>query len=104
MRDGYTQKGKGVYSAILPQEEGTSIVLQEIRLDDLEGFLMSIAGAGWEENKFVTGYGEMVFILQPMDILGYIEEHAPEAMDDIKKKIRYTSDDQNQVLMMVKLK
>ena len=101
---GYTQKGKGVYSAILPQEGDASIVSQEILLDDLKGFPISIAGAGWEENKFVTGYNEIVFILQPMDILDYIEEHAPDAMDDVKKKIQYTSDDQNPVLMMVNLK
>ena len=101
---GYTQKGKGVYSAILSKEGDTSIVSQDILLDDLEGFPISIAGAGWEENKFVTGYNEIVFILQPMDILDYIEEHAPDAMDDVKKKIQYTSDDQNPVLMMVNLK
>lgn len=48
---------------------------------------------------------EAIFILQPMDILEYIEEHAPEAMDDIKKKkIQYTSDDQNPVLLVMKLK
>ena len=101
---GYTQKGKGVYSAILPQDGDASLVSQEIRLDDLEGFPISIAGSGWEENKFVTGYSEIVFILQPMDIIEYIEEHAPEAMDDVKKKIKYTSDDQNPVLVMVSLK
>jgi len=39
-----------------------------------------------------------------MDILEYIEEHAPEAMEDIKKKIQYTTDDQNPVLMIVNLK
>jgi hypothetical protein len=39
-----------------------------------------------------------------MDILDYVEEHAPEAMDEIKKKIQYTSDDQNPVLMVVNLK
>lgn len=101
---GYTQKGKGVYSAILSQEEDACLVSQEILLDDLEGFPIHIAGSGWEENKFVTGYSEIIFILQPMDILDYIEEHVPEAMDDIKKKIKYTSDDQNPVLVMVNLK
>ena len=47
---------------------------------------------------------EAIFALQPMNILEYIEEHAPEAIDDIKKKIQYTSDDQNPVLLVVKLK
>lgn len=101
---GYTQKGKGVYSAIIPQKEGTPIILKEVGIDHLEGFPMPIAGKGWEENKFVTGNNEIVFILQPMDILDYIDEHAPEATDDIKKKIQYTSDDQNPVLIIVKLK
>jgi hypothetical protein len=101
---GYTQKGKGVYSAILPQYGDASLVSQEILLDDLEGFPISIAGSGWEENKFVTGYSEIVFILQPTDIIEYIEEHVPEVMDDVKKKIKYTSDDQNPVLVMMNLK
>lgn len=47
---------------------------------------------------------EAIFVLQPMNILEYIEEHAPEAIDDIKKKIQYASDDQNPVLLVVKLK
>lgn len=101
---GYFQKGKGVYSAILPQEGTTPIIMQEILLDDLEDFPMPIAGNGWEENKYVTDYNEIVFILHPIDILDYIEEHAPEAKDDIKNKIQYTSDDQNPVLMVVKMK
>lgn len=101
---GYTQKGKGVYSAIIPQKGETPIILQEICLDNLEGYPMSIAGDDWEENKFVTGYNEITFILQPTDILDYFKEHAPEAMDGIKKKIQYTSEEQNPVLMIVKLK
>ena len=98
------QKGKGVYSAIIPQKGETPIILQEICLDNLEGYPMSIAGDGWEENKFVTGYNEITFILQPTDILDYFKEHAPEAMDGIKKKIQYTSEEQNPVLMIAKLK
>ena len=39
-----------------------------------------------------------------MDGLDYMEEQAPEAMDDIKKKIQYTTDDQNPVLLVVRLK
>lgn len=101
---GYTQKGKGVYSAIISKEEGNSYILQEICLDKLGGFPMPIAGDGWEENKFVTGYNEIVFILQPTDMLNYLEEHEPEATDAIKKKIQYTSEDQNPILMIVKLK
>ena len=65
---------------------------------------MKVMGDGWTDNKYVTGHNEMVFILQPMEILDYIEEHAPEAMDDIKKKINYTSDDQNPLLLVVNLK
>ena len=65
---------------------------------------MPIAGQGWTDNKYVTGHNEIVFILQPTDILDYIDEHAPEAKEEIKKKIQYTSDDQNPVLMVVNLK
>lgn len=101
---GYTQKGKGVYSVLLPQKGDAPVVLQEIILDNLGGYPMPIAGKGWEENKFVTGHGEIVFILQPMDILESMSEQTPESVDDIKQKIQYTSDDQNPVLMIVKLK
>ena len=38
-----------------------------------------------EENKFVTGLNEIIFMLQPMDILDYIDKHAPNAKEEIKK-------------------
>ena len=101
---GYIHKGKGLYAAILPKDASQQIMIGKVSIDELNGYLMSIASDGWTDNKYVTGYNEIVFILQPMDILEYIEEHAPEAMDDIKKKIQYTSDDQNPVLLVVKLK
>lgn len=101
---GYIQKGKGAYSAILSKDNSQQFIIQEICIDELNGFPMAITGDGWTDNKYVTGYNEIVFILQPMNILEYIEENAPEAMDDIKKKIQYTSDDQNPVLLVVKLK
>ena len=90
----HSLNGKGVRKQIM---------IEKVSIDELNGYLMSIASDGWTDNKYVTGYNEIVFILQPMDILEYIEEHAPEAMDNIKKKIQYTSDDQNPVLLVVKL-
>ena len=70
----------------------------------MESYPHPIQAKGWGDNKYVTGHNEIIFILQPMDILEYIEEYAPEAMEDIKKKIQYTTDDQNPVLMIVNLK
>lgn len=101
---GYTQKDKGAYSAILSKDGSRQAIVQEIGIDELNGFPMAITGKGWTDNKYVTGHNEIIFILQPMDILDYIDEHAPEAMDDIKQKIQYTSEDQNPVLMVVKMK
>jgi len=101
---GYTQKGKGAYSALLPKDAAKQAIIQKVSIDALNGFPMAITGDGWTDNKYVTGHNEIVFILQPMNILEYIDEHAPETMDDIKKKIQYTSDDQNPVLMIVNLK
>lgn len=101
---GYIKKGKGNYSAIISKDATKQATLQEIIIDELNGFPMPIAGQGWTDNKYVTGHNEIVFILQPTDILDYIDEHAPEAKEEIKKKIQYTSDDQNPVLMVVNLK
>ena len=101
---GYAHKGKGAYSVILSKDGSKQAVIQKVCIDELYNFPMSTTGNGWTDIKYVTGYNEIVFILQPMDILEYIDEYAPEAMDDIKKKIQYTSDDQNPVLLMVKLK
>lgn len=101
---GYIQKGKGAYSAIYAKDDSRQAVIQTIGIDGLNGYPMPITGDGWTDNKYVTGHNEIIFILQPMDILEYIEEHTPEAMDDIKKKIQYTTDDQNPVLMIVNLK
>ena len=101
---GYIQKGKGAYSAILSKDNSQQIIIQDICIDELNGFPMAVTGDGWTDNKYVTDYNEIVFILQPMDILDYIDEHDPEVTNDIKKKIQYTSDDQNPVLLVVKLK
>lgn len=101
---GYIQKGKGAYSAIYAKDDSRQAVIQTISIDGLNGYPMPITGDGWTDNKYVTGHNEIIFILQPMDILEYIEEHTPEAMEDIKKKIQYTTDDQNPVLMIVNLK
>ena len=78
--------------------------MKVFQIDELASYPYSIQAKGGGDNKYVTGHNEIIFILQPMDILEYIEEHAPEAMEDIKKKIQYTTDDQNPVLMIVNLK
>lgn len=101
---GFSQKGNGSYSAILSDDASKQAVIQNVVIEELGGYPMKVMGDGWTDNKYVTGHNEMVFILQPMEILDYIEEHAPEAMDDIKKKINYTSDDQNPLLLVVNLK
>ena len=78
--------------------------MKVFQIDELASYPYSTQAKGWTDNKYVTGHNEIIFILQPMDILEYIEEHTPEAMEDIKKKIQYTTDDQNPVLMIVNLK
>ena len=100
---GYRRKGEGTY-AVLIDKEGKQTNMKEFQIDELASYPYSIQAKGWTDNKYVTGHNEIIFILQPMDILEYIEEHAPEAMEDIKKKIQYTTDDQNPVLMIVNLK
>ena len=83
---------------------GEHIVMSEIRVDELEGFPIGLWVNFSEENKFVTGLNEIIFMLQPMDILDYIDEHTPDAKKEIKKRIQYSSDDQNPVLLIVNLK
>ena len=83
---------------------GEHTVMSEIRVDELEGFPIGLWVNFSEENKFVTGLNEIIFMLQPMDILDYIDEHAPDAKKEIKKRIQYSSDDQNPVLLIVNLK
>lgn len=100
---GYRRKGEGTY-AVLIDKEGKQTNMKEFQIDELASYPYSIQAKGWTDNKYVTGHNEIIFILQPMDILEYIEEHTPEAMEDIKKKIQYTTDDQNPVLMIVNLK
>ena len=100
---GYRRKGEGTY-AVLIDKEGKQTNMKEFQIDELASYPYSIQAKGWTDNKYVTGHNEIIFILQPMDILEYIEEYAPEAMEDIKKKIQYTTDDQNPVLMIVNLK
>lgn len=91
-------------SAVIPSGTGEHIVMNEIRVDELKGFPIGFWVNFSEENKFVTGLNEIIFMLQPMDILDYIEEHAPEATKEIKQKIQYISDDQNPVLLVMNLK
>ena len=100
---GYRRTGEGTY-AVLIDKEGKQTNMKEFQIDELASYPYSIQAKGWTDNKYVTGHNEIIFILQPMDILEYIEEHTPEAMEDIKKKIQYTTDDQNPVLMIVNLK
>ena len=91
-------------AAVIPSGAGEHIVMSEIRVDELEGFPIGLWVNFSEENKFVTGLNEIIFMLQPMDILDYIDEHAPNAKEEIKKRIQYSSDDQNPVLLIVHLK
>lgn len=100
----YMQRQEPGGAAVVSLKDGEQINMEEVRIDELEGFPIEMAKHGWDDNHFVTGMNESVFILQPMEILDYIEEYVPEAMDDVKKKIKYSSDDQNPVLMIVKLK
>ena len=78
--------------------------MQEAHIEELGGFPLDMTRNAYYDNKFPTGYNEVFFVVQPMDILDYVEEHAPEALDEVKKKIKNTSDDQNPVLLKISLK
>lgn len=91
-------------TAVISLKDDHIINMEKLHIDELEGFPIEMYQYGAHVNHFPTGMDEAIFVLQPMDILDYVEEHAPEAMDDIKKKIQYTSDDQNPVLLVMKLK
>ena len=98
---------RGKLAVLCPETDrlqAKHIVMSEIRVDELEGFPIGLWVNFSEENKFVTGLNEIIFMLQPMDILDYIDEHAPNAKEEIKKRIQYSSDDQNPVLLIVNLK
>lgn len=91
-------------TAVISLKDDHIINMEKLHIDELEGFPIEMYQYGAHVNHFPTSMDEAIFVLQPMDILDYVEEHAPEAMDDIKKKIQYTSDDQNPVLLVMKLK
>ena len=78
--------------------------MKEAHIDELGGFPLDMTRNAYYDNKFPTGYNEAFFVVQPMDILEYVEEHAPESLDEVKKKIKHTSDDQNPVLLVINLK
>lgn len=91
-------------AAVILSGAGEHIVMSEIRVDELEGFPIGLWVNFSEENKFVTGLNEIIFMLQSMDILDYIDEHAPNAKKEIKKRIQYSSDDQNPILLVARLR
>lgn len=91
-------------AVVIPSGAGEHIVMNEIRVDELEGFPIGLWVNFSEENKFVTGQNEIIFMLQPLDILDYINEHFPDAKEEIKKKIQYSSDDQNPILLVARLR
>ena len=91
-------------TAVISLKDDHIINMEKLHIDELEGFPVEMYQYGAHVNHFPTSMDEAIFVLQPFDILEYVEEHAPESMDDIKKKIQYTSDDQNPVLLVMKLK
>ena len=100
----YDQHLKEHQMVVIPSNGGAHINMQEAHIDELGGFPLDMTRNAYYDNKFPTGYNEVFFVVQPMDILDYVEEHAPEALDEVKKKIKNTSDDQNPVLLKINLK
>ena len=100
----YEQCRKGHQTVVIPSNGGAPINMKEAHIDELGGFPLDMTCNAYYDNKFPTGYNEVFFVVQPMDILEYVEEHAPESLDEVKKKIKYTSDDQNPVLLVINLK
>ena len=100
----YDQHLKEHQMVVIPSNGGAHINMQEAHIEELGGFPLDMTRNAYYDNKFPTGYNEVFFVVQPMDILDYVEEHAPEALDEVKKKIKNTSDDQNPVLLKINLK
>ena len=100
----YDQHLKDHQMVVIPSNGGAPINMTEAHIDELGGFPLDMTRNAYYDNKFPTGYNEAFFVVQPMDILDYVEEHAPESLDEVKKKIKYTSDDQNPVLLVINLK
>ena len=100
----YDQHLKEHQMVVIPSNGGAHINMQEAHIEELGGFPLDMTRNAYYDNKFPTGYNEAFFVVQPMDILEYVEEHAPESLDEVKKKIKYTSDDQNPVLLVINLK
>lgn len=100
----YEQRRKGHQTVVIPSNGGAPINMKEAHIDELGGFPLDMTCNAYYDNKFPTGYNEAFFVVQPMDILDYVEEHAPESLDEVKKKIKHTSDDQNPVLLVINLK
>lgn len=100
----YDQHLKEHQMVVIPSNGGAHINMQEAHIDELGGFPLDMTRNAYYDNKFPTGYNEVFFVVQPMDILDYVEEHTPEALDEVKKKIKNTSDDQNPVLLKINLK
>ena len=100
----YDQHLKEHQMVVIPSNGGAHINMQEAHIEELGGFPLDMTRNAYYDNKFPTGYNEVFFVVQPMDILDYVEEHAPEALDEVKKKIKNTSDDQNPVLLKISLK
>ena len=100
----YDQHLKDHQMVVIPSNGGAPINKKEAHIDELGGFPLDMTRNAYYDNKFPTGYNEVFFVVQPMDILDYVEEHAPEALDEVKKKIKNTSDDQNPVLLKISLK
>ena len=71
---------------VIPSNGGAPINMKEAHIDELGGFPLDMTRNAYYDNKFPTGYNEAFFVVQPMDILDYVEEHAPESLDEVKKK------------------
>ena len=82
----YDQHLKDHQMVVIPSNGGAPINMKEAHIDELGGFPLDMTRNAYYDNKFPTGYNEAFFVIQPMDILDYVEEHAPESLDEVKKK------------------
>ena len=51
----------------------------------------------------MNGQGELIFLLQPADMMDYIEKH-PEIRQKIDKRLLDLQEDDNPVVMILKVK
>lgn len=97
----YYYKGE-CYMTIIPKESNLSSIDFKIIEEDVNLYKYPINLT--DLKLFVQENNELILTLMPADILTYAEEHLEkEQIDELKKKLKYTNEDQNPVLILMRM-